>query len=75
MSNHYTGSLAPAAGQLHLCLEDFERADIRVAERRFGAREPYTHPAIPMVTFTSCSRAQCACTRYTATTRTSRSRC
>jgi CRP/FNR family transcriptional regulator, global nitrogen regulator len=39
MFNHYVEALAPAACQRHFCLEDFERAGIRVAERRFGARE------------------------------------
>ena len=39
MINHYAGPLAPASGQRHLCLEDFERADFRVAERRFGVRD------------------------------------
>jgi hypothetical protein len=47
MINHYTGSFAPAAGQLHLCLEDFERADIRVAERRFGPRDIIYAPGDP----------------------------
>ena len=47
MINHYTGSFAPAAGQQHLCLEDFERADIRVAERRFGARDIIYAPGDP----------------------------
>jgi CRP/FNR family transcriptional regulator, global nitrogen regulator len=47
MINHYTGSFAPSAGQQHLCLEDFERADIRVAERRFGARDIIYAPGDP----------------------------
>jgi CRP/FNR family transcriptional regulator, global nitrogen regulator len=47
MINHSTGPLAPAAGQPHLCLEDFERADIRVADRRFGARETIYAPGDP----------------------------
>jgi CRP/FNR family transcriptional regulator, global nitrogen regulator len=47
MINHCTGSFAPAAGQQHLCLEDFERADIRVAERRFGAGDIIYAPGDP----------------------------
>jgi CRP-like cAMP-binding protein len=39
MINHCAGPLAPASGQRHLCLEDFERAEVRVAERRFGAKD------------------------------------
>ena len=47
MINHYAETLAPAAGQRHLCLEDFERADIRVAARRFGARDIIYAPGDP----------------------------
>ena len=47
MINHYAEPLAPAAGQRHFCLEDFERAGIRVAERRFGARDIIYSPGDP----------------------------
>jgi CRP/FNR family transcriptional regulator len=47
MFNHYVESLAPAAGQLHLCPEDFATAGIRVAERRFGAKETIYAPGDP----------------------------
>ena len=47
MINHYTEPFAPAAGQLHLCLEDFERADIRVAERHFGPKDIIYAPGDP----------------------------
>ncbi len=47
MINHYAEPLAPAAGQRHLCLEDFERAGIRVAARRFGARDIIYAPGDP----------------------------
>src|SRR5215218_1029352 len=47
MINHYAEPLAPAAGQRHLCLDDFERAGIRVAARRFGARDIIYGPGDP----------------------------
>ena len=47
MFNYYVGPLAPAAGQLRLCHEDFATAGIRVAERRFGARETIYAPGDP----------------------------
>ena len=47
MITHYAEPLAPAAGRRHLCLEDFERADIRVAARRFGARDIIYAPGDP----------------------------
>ena len=47
MINHYAGPLAPTSGQRHLCLEDFERADVRMAERRFGARDIIYAPGDP----------------------------
>ena len=47
MISHYTKPLAPAAGQPHASLEDFERAGIRVAERRFGARDTIFAPGDP----------------------------
>jgi CRP-like cAMP-binding protein len=47
MINHYAESLAPAAGQRLLSLEDFERAGIRVAERRFGANDIIYAPGDP----------------------------
>jgi CRP/FNR family transcriptional regulator, global nitrogen regulator len=39
MINHYAESLGPAAGHGPFSLEDFERAYVRVAERRFGAKD------------------------------------
>jgi CRP/FNR family transcriptional regulator, global nitrogen regulator len=47
MINHYAVPLAPDASQRHLCLEDFEGADVRVAERRFGARDIIYAPGDP----------------------------
>ncbi len=47
MIDHYTKPLAPAAGQQHVSLEDFERAGIRLAERRFGARDTIFAPGDP----------------------------
>jgi CRP-like cAMP-binding protein len=47
MISHYAISLAPEASQRHLCLEDFEAADVRVAERRFGARDIIYAPGDP----------------------------
>jgi CRP/FNR family transcriptional regulator len=47
MINNYAEPLAPATGQRHLCLEDFERAGIRVAARRFGARDIIYAPGDP----------------------------
>jgi CRP/FNR family transcriptional regulator len=47
MINHYAEPLASAAGQRYFCLEDFERAGIRVAERRFGARDIIYAPGDP----------------------------
>jgi CRP-like cAMP-binding protein len=47
MISHYTKPLAPAAGQPHVSLEDFERAGVRVAERRFGARDTIFAPGDP----------------------------
>jgi CRP/FNR family transcriptional regulator, global nitrogen regulator len=47
MINHDAQALAPAAGQRHLCLEDLERAGIRVAARRFGARDLIYAPGDP----------------------------
>ena len=44
MINHHTKPLAPAAGQPHVSLEDFERAGVLVAERRFGARDTIFAP-------------------------------
>ena len=69
MINHYAIPLAPDASQRHLCLKDFERADVRVAERRFGQGTSSTPPAIPMASFISCSKARCVCTRSTAITK------
>jgi CRP/FNR family transcriptional regulator, global nitrogen regulator len=47
MITHYAGIHAPASRQRHLCLEDFERADARVAERRFGAKDIIYAPGDP----------------------------
>jgi CRP-like cAMP-binding protein len=47
MINHNAGPHTPAAGQRHLCPEEFERAGIRVAERRFGARDIIYAPGDP----------------------------
>ena len=47
MINHYAIPLAPDASQRHLCLKDFERADVLVAERRFGARDLIYSPGDP----------------------------
>ena len=47
MINHNTGPHTPAADQRHLCPEEFERAGIRVAERRFGARDIIYAPGDP----------------------------
>jgi CRP/FNR family transcriptional regulator, global nitrogen regulator len=47
MITHYAGLHAPASRQRHLCLEDFERADARVAERRFGAKDIIYAPGDP----------------------------
>ena len=53
MINYYSIPLAPDASQRHLCLKDFERADVRVAERRFEQGTSSTPPAIPMASFIS----------------------
>jgi CRP-like cAMP-binding protein len=47
MINHCARPLAPASGQRHLCLEDFERADVRVAERRIAAKDIIYAPGDP----------------------------
>src|ERR671921_495113 len=47
MISHYTKPLAPAAGQPHVSLEDFERAGVRLAERRYGARDTIFAPGDP----------------------------
>src|SRR5215213_7821500 len=47
MFNHYVEPLPPAADQLRLCHEDFATAGIRMAERRFGARETIYAPGDP----------------------------
>jgi hypothetical protein len=79
MINHYTKPLAPAAGQPYVSLEDFERADVRVAERRFGARDTIFAPGDPdgqlYFLLEGTVRVPCACTRCTANTRKPRSRC
>jgi CRP/FNR family transcriptional regulator, global nitrogen regulator len=47
MISHYTKPFAPAAGQPHVSLEDFERVGVRVAERRFGPRDTIFAPGDP----------------------------
>ena len=47
MISHYTKPLASVASQPHVSLEDFERAGVRVAERRFGARDTIFAPGDP----------------------------
>src|ERR687890_2322744 len=47
MINHFAVPFAHDATQRHLCLEDFERADVRVAERRFGVRDLIFAPGDP----------------------------
>src|SRR3712207_5133254 len=47
MISHYTKALAPAAGQPHVSLEDFEGAGVRVAERRFGEKDTIFAPGDP----------------------------
>ena len=59
--------------------EDFERAGVRVAERRFGARDTIFAPGDPdgqlYFLLEGTVRVPCACTRCTANTRKPRSRC
>ena len=47
MIKHYAEPFAPVADQRQLSLEDFERAGVRVAERRFGAKDLIFAPADP----------------------------
>ena len=47
MIKHYLQPFAPAARQRHLSLEDFEEAGVRVAERRFGAKDLIFAPGDP----------------------------
>jgi CRP/FNR family transcriptional regulator len=47
MISHYTKPLSPVASQPHVSLEDFERMGVRVAERRFGARDTIFAPGDP----------------------------
>src|SRR5687768_13907778 len=47
MINYYDQPHAPAAGQPHLWVEEFARADLRVAERRLEARETIYAPGDP----------------------------
>src|SRR5215207_10535749 len=44
---NYAGDTAAEAPSQHLGLEDFERAGVRVAERRFGARDTIFAPGDP----------------------------
>jgi CRP-like cAMP-binding protein len=47
MINHYAGPLALASCRRRLSLEDFESAGVRVAERRFGAKDIIYAPGDP----------------------------
>jgi CRP/FNR family transcriptional regulator, global nitrogen regulator len=47
MIKHFAEPYAPAARQRHLSLEDFEGAGVRVAERRFGAKDLIFAPGDP----------------------------
>ena len=47
MIKHYAEPLTPAAGQRHLSLEDFEGESIRVAERRYAAKDTLFAPGDP----------------------------
>jgi CRP/FNR family transcriptional regulator, global nitrogen regulator len=47
MISHYPEPLAPAANSRHLSLEDFEEAGIRVAERRYDAKDTIFAPGDP----------------------------
>ena len=44
---NYAGDTAAEAPSQHLGLEDFERAGVRVAERRFGSRDTIFAPGDP----------------------------
>ena len=47
MIKYYAEPFAPAADQRHLSLEDLEEVGVRVAERRFGARDTIFAPGDP----------------------------
>ncbi|HSK98896.1 MAG TPA: Crp/Fnr family transcriptional regulator [Rubrobacteraceae bacterium] len=47
MIKHYPEPPAPTASYRHLCLEDFEEAGVRVAERRFGPKDIIFTPGDP----------------------------
>jgi CRP/FNR family transcriptional regulator len=47
IKNYLEPPSGSAAGYRHLCLEDFEAAGIRVAERRFGAEDVVFSPGDP----------------------------
>src|ERR687893_3313244 len=47
MIKHYAEPLTPAAGQRHLSLEDFDGESIRVAERRYAAKDTIFAPGDP----------------------------
>jgi CRP-like cAMP-binding protein len=47
MIKQYVEPPTPAASQLHLSLEDFERAGIRVAERRYATKDTLFAPGDP----------------------------
>ena len=44
---NYAGDTAAEAPSQHLGLEDFERAGVRVAERRFGEKDTIFAPGDP----------------------------
>jgi len=47
MIMHHAKPLTPAAGQRHISLEDFERESVRVAERRYAAKDTIFAPGDP----------------------------
>ena len=47
MIMHYAEPLTPTAGQRHISLEDFENADVRVAERRHASKDLIFAPGDP----------------------------
>src|ERR671910_3164740 len=47
MLEHYVATSLPPADSRHLVLEDFEGAGVRVADRRFGAKDMIFAPGDP----------------------------
>ncbi len=47
MIMHHAEPLTPAAGQRHISLEDLEREGVRVAERRYAAKDTLYAPGDP----------------------------